>query len=149
MALNAKQEIFIKEYLVDLNATQAAIRSGYSEKTAAAQASRLLKDVNIRARIDELQGIRAEKLELDAQWVLDKLVKVTQMSMQAKPVEKWDYQERKLVETGEYVYDSNGANKALELIGKHLGMFKDKIEHSGEMSFKVSLPQGMIENDPD
>src|SRR5690606_26802856 len=104
---------------------------------AEVQGSRLLSNVKVRARIEELQNERKEKLELDAQWVLDKLTEVVSMSMRAKPVEKWDYQERKLVETGEYVYDSNGANKALELIGKHLGMFKDKIEHSGNVGVQI------------
>jgi phage terminase small subunit len=137
MALTAKQEMFIKEYLVDLNATQAAIRAGYSAKTAGQIGDENLKKPEIRTRIEELKQKRAEKLELDAQWVLDRLVEVTQMSMQAKPVEKWDYSERKLIETGEYVYDSSGANKALELIGKHLGMFKDKIEHSGSVGVKI------------
>jgi phage terminase small subunit len=137
MALTAKQEMFIKEYLVDLNATQAAIRAGYSEKTANVIGHENLNKPYIRARIEELQQKRAEKLELDAQWVLDRLVEVTKMSMQAKPVEKWDYNERMLVETGEYVYDSSGANKALELIGKHLGMFKDKVEHSGSVGVKI------------
>jgi phage terminase small subunit len=137
MALTAKQEMFIKEYLVDLNATQAAIRAGYSAKTAGQIGDENLKKPEIRTRIEELKQKRAEKLELDAQWVLDRLVEVTQMSMQAKPVEKWDYSERKLIETGEYVYDSSGANKALELIGKHLGMFKDKIEHSGNIGVKI------------
>jgi phage terminase small subunit len=137
MALSEKHEVFAREYCVDLNATKAAIRAGYSENTAKQQGSRLLTNADIRARIDELQGKRAEKLSLDAEWVLEKLVEVTQMSMQSKPVEKWDYNERKLVETGEYVYDSQGANKALELIGKHLGMFKDKIEHSGNLGVQI------------
>lgn len=137
MALSDKHEMFAREYCVDLNATQAAIRAGYSENTAKQQGSRLLTNADIRARIDELQGKRAEKLELDANWVLEKLTEVVSMSMQAKPVEKWDYNEKQLVETGEYVYDSSGANKALELIGKHLGMFKDKIEHSGNLGVVI------------
>lgn len=137
MALTDKQEIFAKEYIVDLNATQAAIRAGYSENTAKQQGSRLLTNADIRAYIEEHQKKRAAKLELDAQWVLDKLTQVVEKSMQEKEVEKWDYSERQLIGTGEYVYDSNGANKALELIGKHLGMFKDKIEHSGNVGVKI------------
>lgn len=138
MALSEKHEIFAREYCVDLNATQAAIRAGYSENTAKQQGSRLLTNVDIRARIEELQGKRAEKLEIDADWVLKKLVDVTEMSMQAKAVEKWDYEEKRLIETGEYVYDSQGANKALELIGKHLGMFKDKVEVTTEQRIVVN-----------
>lgn len=137
MALTAKQEMFVREYLVDLNATQAAIRAGYSENTAGAIGAENLKKPQIRTRIEELQKERAEKLDISAQWVLNKLTEVVQMSMQAKPVEKWNYDERRLEETGEYVYDSTGANRALELIGKHLGMFKDKVEHSGSIGVQI------------
>lgn len=137
MALTDQKKLFADIYLTCLNATEAAKKAGYSEKTAYSQGNRLLKDVEVRAYIDERQQARAEKLNLDAEWVLNRLVEVTQMSMQAKAVEKWDYNEKKLIETGEYVYDSQGANKALELIGKHLGMFKDKIEHSGNMGVSI------------
>ena len=47
---------------------------------------------------------------------------------------EWDYGEQKLVPTGEYQFDSSGANKATELIGKHLGMFKETIKHEGSMN---------------
>ncbi|MFE4569960.1 terminase small subunit [Paenibacillus chitinolyticus] len=142
MALTDKQEAFIREYMVDLNATQAAIRAKYSPKTASEQGSRLLANVKVRARIEELMETRKEKLELDAQWVLNRLMQVANRAMNAEPVMKWDYEERAMVETGEYTFDSRGANQALELIGKHLTMFKEKIEHSGEISIKVSLPKG-------
>lgn len=137
MALRAKQEQFCLEYMIDLNATQAAIRAGYSEKTAKQIGTENLSKPAIRARIDEMQRERAEKNKLDAQWVLDKLTEVVSKSLQEKEVEKWDYAEKKLLGTGEYVYDSQGANKALELIGKHLGMFKDKIEHSGNVGVQI------------
>lgn len=137
MALSEKHELFVMEYLKDLNATQAAIRAGYSEKTAKQQGSRLLTNADIRARIDELMERRKEKLDIDSDWVIARLIEVSEMSLRAKPVMKWDYEERRLVETGEYQFDSNGANRALELIGKHLGMFKDKIEHSGDVGVKI------------
>ncbi|WP_028589436.1 terminase small subunit [Paenibacillus massiliensis] len=132
-----KQETFIREYMVDLNATQAAIRAGYSPKTASEQGSRLLSNVKVRARIDELISARKEKLELDAEWVLNRLMQVANQSMKAEPVMKWDYESRSMVETGEYTFDSSGANKALELIGKHLAMFKDKVEHSGSVGVTI------------
>lgn len=149
MALRAKQEQFCLEYMIDLNATQAAIRAGYSEKTAGAIGTENLHKPLIRARIEEMQRERAEKNKLDAQWVLEKLTDVVSKSLQEKEVEKWDYAEKKLLGTGEYVYDSQGANKALELIGKHIGMFKDKIELSGEMGFVVNRKkvQGDEDND--
>lgn len=132
--LTEKQQRFINEYLVDLNATQASIRAGYSERTASAQASRLLTNVNIRARIEELKKTRAERLNLDAYWVLKRLMDISDRSMQAEPVMEWDHMEQQLVPSGEYQFDSSGANKATELIGKHLGMFKETVKHEGEVN---------------
>jgi len=126
--LTAKQERFVNEYLIDLNATQAAIRAGYSERTAKSQASRLLTNVDILARVKELKEKRAEKLELDAYWVLKRLKDISDRSMQAEPVMEYDYVEKTMVETGDYTFDSNGANKSTELIGKHIGMFDPRIQ---------------------
>lgn len=134
MKFTAKQQMFIDEYLVDLNATQAAIRAGYSERTAKSQGHRLLTNVDILARIEELKKTRADRLQLDAYWVLKRLMEISDRSMQAEPVMEFDYTEKKLVETGEYQFDSSGANKATELIGKHLGMFKETIKHEGSMN---------------
>ena len=63
-ALTDKQEQFCLEYLTDLNATQAAIRAGYSENTANEQGSRMLAKVNVQRRIAELQAERAERLQI-------------------------------------------------------------------------------------
>nr|WP_077623830.1 terminase small subunit [Sediminibacillus massiliensis] len=126
--LTAKQELFCQEYIIDLNATQAAIRAGYSEKTARQTAARLLTKANISARVKELKDKRAEKLELDAYWVLKRLKDISDRSMQAEPVETWDPALGEMVPTGEYQFDSNGANKATELIGKHIGMFDPKLQ---------------------
>lgn len=125
MALNEKQEMFCQQYIVDYNATQAAIRAGYSEKTARAQGSKLLTNRNVRAYIDELKAPIIEKTQLDAEWVLTRLQQISDRAMQQEPVMMWDYESKSMVETGEYKFDSNGANKATELIGKHLGMFKE------------------------
>ena len=131
---NARQQMFIDEYLVDLNGTQAAIRAGYSEKTAGVQASRLLANDNIRARIEELKKTRADRLNLDAYWVLKRLMDISDRAMQAEPVMEFDYVEQRLVPSGEYQFDSSGANKSTELIGKHLGMFKETVKHEGELN---------------
>ena len=114
--LPAKQEQFCREYLVDLNATQAAIRAGYSPKTAQEQASRLLSNVMVAARLAELKQERAEKVARTAQDVLNDIISVT---LQAR-------------DEG----DLKTALKGLELQGKHLGMFTDKVqtEHSGGIS---------------
>lgn len=117
--------MFCQQYIVDYNATQAAIRAGYSEKTARAQGSKLLTNRNVRAYIDELKAPIIEKTQLDAEWVLTRLQQISDRAMQQEPVMMWDYESKSMVETGEYKFDSNGANKATELIGKHLGMFKE------------------------
>lgn len=66
MSLTAKQERFVAEYLIDLNATQAAIRAGYSEKTAQEQGSRLLSNVMVAKAVSEAQGRIAEQAEWSA-----------------------------------------------------------------------------------
>lgn len=66
VAMTAKQERFVSEYLIDLNATQAAIRAGYSEKTAQEQSSRLLSNVMVAKAVSEAQGRIAEQAEWSA-----------------------------------------------------------------------------------
>lgn len=126
--LTAKQELFCQEYIIDLNATQAAIRAGYSERTARVTASKLLAKANISARVKELKDKRAEKLELDAYWVLKRLKDISDRSMQAEPVMEFDRESGEMIETGEYAFDSQGANRSTELIGKHIGMFDPKLK---------------------
>lgn len=134
--LTAKQELFCQEYLVDLNATQAAIRAGYSEATAKEQGSRMFTNVNISSRVKELMAARIEKTGVTQEWVLMRLVEISDRCVQAKPVQEWDYDAKCFKNTGEFEFDSSGANKATELIGKHLGMFKEKLEVSGELAVK-------------
>jgi phage terminase small subunit len=125
--LNDKQRLFCDEYLIDMNAKQAAIRAGYSPKTAENQASRLLSYVKVQEYIKEKQNKLTEKLELDAEWVLRRLKEISDRCVQAEPVMVRN-SDGEMVESGEYRFDSSGANKATELIGKHLGMFGDKLD---------------------
>lgn len=131
--LTPQQELFCAEYLVDYNGTKAAQRAGYAEKTAAAQASRLLKNVNVLSRVRALQKEHLEKLAVTQESVLLNLLEVYDRCMQKKPVYEWDYETGQYKETGEYAFDSKGALRALELIGKHLAMFTQKVEHSGSV----------------
>jgi phage terminase small subunit len=142
MALNERQEAFCEEYIIDLNATQAAIRAGYSKKTSYSIGQRLLKHVEVATRVKELREARAEKLNLDAYWVLKRLMDISDRSIQAEPVLEWNNEEKRLMPTGEYQFDSNGANKSTELIGKHLGMFKDTVKHEGELGIRVVVDYG-------
>lgn len=120
--LTKQQKLFVKEYLVDLNGTQAAIRAGYSKKTAQEQSSRLLSNVIIAQIISVELEKRAAKLELNAEWVLSNLKSVVERCMQAEAVR--DNEGRVI---GEYTFNAAGANKSLELIGKHIGMFGDTL----------------------
>lgn len=121
--LTDKQRLFVQEYLVDLNATQAAIRAGYSEATAYAQGSRLLKHVEIAAAIAAAQGARSERTEITQDYVLQGIVETIERCKQATPV--LDHEGKP---TGEYRFDANAALKGYDLLGRHLGIFKTEID---------------------
>lgn len=142
-ALTDKQEAFCQQYLLDLNATQAAIRAGYSENTAQEQGSRLLSNVMVASRVRELMAGRADRVQVDADWVLGRLVEISNKCMEAKAVMVFDPVEKcmtqKQTPEGEllYEFDSIGANKATELIGKHLGFFGQHQKQKGKVTLKI------------
>ncbi|MDG4650102.1 terminase small subunit [Roseibacterium sp. SDUM158017] len=76
MALTARQARFVEEYLIDLNATQAAIRAGYSEKTARSQGQRLLTNVDVETAIQEGKARRSERTEVTQDRVIAELAKI-------------------------------------------------------------------------
>ena len=145
MELTDKQQRFIDEYLIDLNATQAAIRAGYSAKTAGSQAHDLLKKPEILARVRERQAEQAERLCLSADAVIIRLMDVYEKCMAALPVMVWDYEQRCKVESGEYMFDSKGALRALELIGNHLNMFKTQVQLGGTLEVEQNKLNNIIE----
>lgn len=132
--LTPKQERFCAEYLVDYNATQAAIRAGYSEKTAGSAGNRLLKNVDVLARVRAMQKEKTDKLCVTSDFVVMKLIETLEQCMSAVPVMEWNAEERQKTPTGEYQFDSRGATKCLELIGRHLGMFEDKVNVSASVN---------------
>ncbi|MCK5235371.1 MAG: terminase small subunit [Deltaproteobacteria bacterium] len=132
--LTPKQLRFVEEYQIDLNATQAAIRTGYSEKTATSQASRLLTNVKVQEALTEGVKKKARATGLSAQWVLERLEEVAERCMTKEPVMVWEDGEK--VPSGEFKFDSSGANKALGLIGKHFKMFTEKVEVEGKFSLE-------------
>ncbi|HGJ5920855.1 terminase small subunit, partial [Arsenophonus apicola] len=97
MALTDKQEAFCREYLIDLNATQAAIRAGYSEKTAKDIACQNLAKLNIQKRIQTLMEERKNRIEVNADYVLKRLVEIDQMDVldiltdsgDLRPIKDW------------------------------------------------------------
>lgn len=126
MALSKREERFCNEYVIDHNGRRAAEAAGWKETTAASAASRLLKREEIRGRIAELEKDAAEACGLTVIGVLRSLMETRNRCKQAEPVKVYDRALREYVETGEYVFDSQGANKADELLGKHLGMFEER-----------------------
>lgn len=123
-----KQKMFVKEYLKDLNGTQAAIRAGYSEDSAKEIASENLTKPNIREALDKELEARTKKVEISAEYVLGSLKQIADRCMQAEEVMKYDSEVKDYVSVGEYKFDPSGANKSLELIGKYLKMWTDKTE---------------------
>lgn len=137
------EELFCQEYLIDLNKTQAYIRAYNSENynSARTEASKTFAKPNIYARIKELMNERANRMEISQDWVILNLQQVYERCMQVEPVLKWDYEEKALVETGLYQFDSTGANKSMELIGKHLGMFVSKQEKQNTVDVTGLSPE--------
>ncbi len=148
MALTAKHQLFASEYLKDLNATQAAIRAGYSRKTAKVQGSRLLTNADIKAAIDAGNLKRQEKTGVTAASVLARLNDVADRCMQAKPVMVFDKVAKEMVQAYDdedravYEFDSTGANRALELLGRHLKLFTDKLEITADQDLAKLLAEG-------
>ncbi|WP_289648937.1 terminase small subunit [Morganella morganii] len=155
MALTDKQEMFCREYLVDLNATQAAIRAGYSDKTANRIAAQLLSKLDIGKRIQELKSERGERLEVDADYVLKRLVEIDQMDVadillsngEIKPIKDWPKVWRITlsgIDVTEIAGDAAGLLKKikwpdkvknLELLGKHISVqaFREQVKNEHDV----------------
>lgn len=159
MKLNAMQTRFVEEYLVSLNATQAAINAGYSERTANQQASRLLANVKVRAILEEAMNKRSEQVKVDAEYVLSRLGEIDQMDAadilnddgSVKAIHDWPKIWRQMISGLDVMEIAQGDEetriavvkkikwpdkvKNLELIGRHVGVqaFKDRVEHSGSI----------------
>lgn len=130
--LTPKQRRFVDEYLVDLNATQAAVRAGYSPKTARAIGCENLTKPDIQALIAERQTSRAETTEITQEYVLANVKEILERCMQRAPVMVRQGKEMVQLQDEEgndvWMFDSTGAVKAVTLLGKHRGMFGDKLQ---------------------
>lgn len=153
--MTVKQAAFVHEYLIDGNATEAAIRAGYSKKTARQQASRLLTIVDIKAAIAEHRGERAQRTQITADRVLLEITrlglsdprKLFDDSGQLKPVHEWDDNTAATIASVEVVRRKNedgsyddlhkvkvwDKNSALEKLAKILGMYQDAMQVDGKL----------------
>lgn len=164
--LTDKQKRFIDEYLIDLNATQAAIRAGYSPKTANEQGSRLLANVSIRARIEQAMAERSKRTGINQDRVLRELARIAfvnaadvinfdsatiaegaseddtaaiaSVKVKTIPTPDGDGIEREIRLADKL--------KALELCGKHLGMFNDKVDANVPVTVVINYDYGDGEN---
>jgi len=168
--LTPKQKRFCEEYLIDLNATQAAIRAGYSKRTAYSIGQENLKKPEIQARIQELQRNLSKRNQITQDMIIKELALIAfsdikdlitieentgviipksfnEMPKEASRVIKRIKEDRAIKEdasgTQVTVYDKvtfelHDKLKALELLGKHLGMFVERVEHTGNITYEIS-----------
>lgn len=137
MALNAKHILFVNDYMKSHNATESYKKVyGCTDDAARKNGSRLMTNEDIRSEIERRQAQVNAKVEKDTgisvQWVIDSFKTIAERCMQAE-AHAFDLEGN----VTEWRFDSSGANKAVESIGKYLGMFKDKIEHSGNVGVNI------------
>lgn len=123
--LTEKQKRFCEEYLIDLNATQAAIRAGYKNPEIGRQ---IITKNNVSEYLNSLMKKRSENTGVTAEKVVKELESIAFIETEITGKEKI---------------------KALELLGKHLGMFKDKLELETDTDLKISIDYGGDENESD
>jgi len=165
MGLKGKQQRFCDEYIIDLNATQAAIRAGYSTKTAGVMGFENLTKPKIQQEIARLKEERSERTKIDADWVLEKLALLANANLAKFIVREEGKQpyydlsqatDEELSILDELTIDTIGSgedtlvhriklkkpsiHKTLELIGKHVDVqaFKEKVESDNKMTVYLS-----------
>lgn len=132
--LPAKRQRFVDEYIKDCNGTQAAIRAGYSQKSAQVQSAQLLAIPMVKQAVEEKQAAIAKINEVSAEWVVQKAKKIVERCMQEEPV--YDNEGNP---TGEYKFDSTGATAALKILAKYLGMDRSTVKHEGVNGLGIVL----------
>lgn len=166
MGLTPKQQSFVDEYLVDLNAKQAAVRAGYSRKTAEVQGSRLLRNAQVRKAVNEGKKERSERTRTTADEILLELRKIALADIaeafddegRLRPLREIPAEVRKAISGVEVSqeFEGSGRNryhsgdlmkvkfwektKALELLGKHLRLFTDRVQVDTNVSIRVVDP---------
>jgi len=125
---------FVDEFCECLDAGDAAIAAGYTEYQAATKGHRLLRDPRIAKMVRERREAQQERMNYDQDQCAMALIKLYTRSMQAEPVMKWDFEEKQMIETGQYTFDGKSAARALELLAKMFGF--------------IDAPQGSNANAP-
>lgn len=135
--LNEKQKQFCEEYIIDMNGTQAAIRAGYSKKTARAIANELLTKLDIQEYIQKLKNKRSDRVKYSQDELMRDILEVKNRCLQANPV-----LDKEGNETGVWKFDSNGANKALDMLAKHVGFYETD---NKQKAFNISVNREAVE----
>lgn len=151
---NNKQEIFCREYLIDLNATQAAIRAGYSEKAAAKTGAQLLDNPAISERIQELKIEREQRTGITAEQTLADMRELADMALGRTPTRKVVMVGGRPLEVEVSEVNIHSAVRALEALAKHQPDMGEalRVDHSGSVEHflnslaehATSTPQGRI-----
>lgn len=139
--LTPKQQQFCLEYLKDFNGTQAAIRAGYSKKTANEQAARMLANVNIQNYIREINNAIQKSTIMDVQEIQERLTKVARGDLEEEVIVVLG--EGEGYSTAKVVKKQIGAKdqvRALELLGKANSLFVDKIQNLSPPQIVDDIP---------
>ncbi len=145
--LTEKQRRFAAEYLIDLNGTQAAIRAGYSARTANEQASRMLANVSIQQAISEAMAERSKRTGVNQDRIVQELAKIAFLKItdvvdrEGRIKENASEDDLACIESIKYKHSDTETGssterevkaasklKAMELLGKHLGMWNDRLD---------------------
>ena len=126
--LKGKQRLFVSEYLIDLNATQAAIRAGYSERNADKIGPGLLGNPRIKEAIQKAIQAREKRAGITQDYVLNTIQETIERCRQAEPLRDRDGNPVMVdlpdgTSAAAYVFDAKNVLKGCELLGKHLGVF--------------------------
>lgn len=140
--MNDQQKRFVDEYLIDYNATQAAIRAGYAPDSARQQASQLLKKKDVAAYFRKREKDIDRELGISATFIKKRFKEISDRCMTAEEVYIFDGEN--WVKSGVFKFDSSGANKATEALGKMMGVFeKDNAQLKPTATNVINLGSGV------
>ena len=137
--MTEKRKRFAEEYLFDFNATQAAIRAGYSERTAYSIGQRLLKDVEVKTYIDAALARLQAKNVADAQEVMEYLTSVMRGESQSSVLARNEIGAERVIEKPP---DEKERLRAAELLGKRYGLYTEKVDLDADASITVCVDYG-------